>query len=66
MPTPTPTRRLATELLGQDVDQFVAARRPERAWRLVARDLYEATHGAIDVTPQTLINWYGEPQQVAS
>ncbi len=61
-PTPeTPTQRLATHLLGEPVAEFVTARRAEgRSWRFVARDLYDATGGQIDVTYETLRSWYGD------
>ena len=53
--------RLASHLLGRDVREFIAERRGSgprhRAWRLVARDLYEATDGQIDVTYETLRSW---------
>lgn len=63
----TPTQRLADVLLGGPLETFVRQRRPARSWRLIARDIYDATKGEIDVTPVTLSNWYSdEPAQVAS
>lgn len=57
----TPTQRLATVLLGRDVRDFIAERRAtNRAWRFIARDLYEATDGQVDVTYETLRQWFGE------
>ena len=54
----TPTQRLAGLLLGQPVDRWIAERRKAgRSWRLVARDLYEATNGQIDVTHETVRTW---------
>ncbi|UNX54122.1 hypothetical protein MF406_14395 [Georgenia sp. TF02-10] len=65
--TPTPTQRLASVLLGQDVQTFIAERREtRRAWRFIARDLYEATDGQIDVTHETLRQWYAETERAAS
>lgn len=59
MPTATSAnRKLATALLKRDVVDFIAERRPDRSWRVIARDIYEATKGEVDVTPQTVINWY--------
>lgn len=56
---PTPTARLAEHILGESVVDFIQARRAEgHAWRIVARDLYEATDGQIDVTYETLRSWY--------
>lgn len=57
----TPTQRLASLLLGSDVRAFIAEKRAAgRPWRFIARDLYEATDGQIDVTHETLRQWYGE------
>jgi len=57
----TPTQRLAQTLLGQDLRTWVLARRAERkSWRIIARDLRDATDGSIDVTDRTLLNWYGD------
>jgi hypothetical protein len=54
------TQRLATILLGQDVNEFIDSRREAgRPWRYIARDLYDATNGQIDVTYETLRNWRG-------
>jgi len=58
----TPTQRLA-EALGVDLADFIASRRPARSWRLIARDLRDATDGQVDVTPETLRNWYGQQAQ---
>lgn len=62
----TPTQRLATALLGEDLEGFVAARRPHTSWRLIARDLLEATDGQVDVTDQTLQNWYGDGERATA
>ena len=61
----TPTQRLANVVLGEDLETFVTSRRPERSWRLIARDLREATDGQVDVTEQTLQNWYGKADSEA-
>lgn len=55
----TSTQRLATLLLGEELEDYVRSRRAERrAWRLIARDIYLATKGEIDVTHETLRTWY--------
>ena len=67
--TATTTKRLAEVLLDESLDDFVLSRRaqtPPRAWRLVARDLWEATDGQIDVTYETLRSWYPEQSSAAS
>jgi hypothetical protein len=57
--TATPTQRLAELALGADLEQFVRDRRAaKRAWRLIARDLLEATDGQADITHESLRNWY--------
>lgn len=62
----TPTQRLAGLILGRDLGTFVAERRADgRAWRYIARDLYEATSGEVDVTYETLRSWYPD-ERVAS
>jgi hypothetical protein len=56
----TATQRLASLLLKQDVRTFIAERRESGvAWRHIARDLYNATDGQVDVTYETLRNWHG-------
>jgi hypothetical protein len=59
-PTQTPNHRLADLLLADEgpLEAFVRSRRPHRAWRLVARDLYEATNGEVDLTHETLRSWF--------
>lgn len=59
MLTQTPNQRLASHLLGQPVVDWIRERRPHVSWRLIARELYEATSGEIDITPQTVITWAG-------
>jgi hypothetical protein len=60
MSTPqTPTRRLADTLLDGRLDEFVTSRRAEgRPWRLICRDLRDATDGAIDITEVTIRSWF--------
>lgn len=59
MATETTTQRLAGLLLGEPLEEFVRTRREaKRAWRLVARDLWKATNGEVDVTHETLRTWY--------
>lgn len=55
----TDRRRLLDLLLGEagPLDEFVRSRREAgRSWRLVARDLYDAT--GEDVTYETLRSWF--------
>lgn len=64
--TATPTRRLADLLLGDagPLEAFVKERRaqkPSMSWRLIARDLLEAT--GIDLTGETLRGWFPDEQK---
>lgn len=55
----SPTRRLAEMTLGSDLEEFVRSRRADkRPWRFIARDLYEATDGEVDLTYETLRSWF--------
>lgn len=66
----TPTHRLADLLLGDagPLERFVRERRAtKRSWRLIARDLLEATGHGVDLTGETLRSWFAdEPEQKAS
>lgn len=66
MQSTTPLQMLADALLDTSLDEFVQERRPARAWRLIARDLYEATGGKVDVTDVTLASWFAESTAAAS
>lgn len=60
-PLPTASHRLADVLLADDgpLERFVADRRAVgRSWRLIARDLYEATSTEVDLTYETLRSWF--------
>lgn len=65
---PTPTQRLAEVLLGESLEHFVRSRRAEgKPWRIIARDLWRATNGEVDVTYETLRTWFpDEPRRSAS
>lgn len=56
----TTHHRLADLLLGDEgpLETFVRSRRPKRAWRLIARDLYEVTEKQVDLTYETLRSWF--------
>ena len=56
--TETPTMKLASILLGQDVREWISQRRTDgRSWRLISRDLYEATNRQVDVTHESVRSW---------
>ena len=62
----TPTQRLAGMILGKPVKDYIAERRAlGRSWRLVARDLYDATNGQIDITYQAAKNWAADEDTAA-
>lgn len=71
-PSQTPTHRLADLLLGDagPLERFVRERRdsstPKRSWRLVARDLLEATNHGVDLTGETLRGWFADDLKKAS
>ena len=57
------THRLADILLGDSgpLEEFVRSRRaryPKRAWRLIERDLLDATDRQIDISFETLRTWF--------
>lgn len=59
--TETPTMKLASILLGQDVREWIGHRRTDgRSWRLISRDLYEATNRQVDVTHESVRSWVTE------
>lgn len=65
----TPNHRLADILLGGDgaLEAFVRERRKtNRAWRLIARDLYEVTGQQVDLTHETLRSWFPDAPKKAS
>ncbi len=64
---PTPTQRLADLLIPGGLEEFVRSRRADgKAWRLVARDVYEATDRQIDVTYESLRSWYPDDQKASA
>ncbi len=60
----TVTRRYADLLLQGQLETFVRERRAQdRAWRLISRDLWEATGGELDITYETLRSWFPDPEK---
>lgn len=62
--TRTPTQKLANYLLTDQggLERFVRDRRAEgKTWRVITRDLWEATGRQIDVTVECLRGWYPDP-----
>lgn len=56
--TRSPRQVLADLLLKRPVEEYIAERRAEgRSWAKVARDLYEATGGQVDVADETVRAW---------
>ena len=59
--TATPNMKLASILLGQDVREWIGQRRSDgRSWRLISRDLYEATNKQVNVTHEAVRSWVTE------
>jgi len=53
----TDKQRLADLLLGQPVEEWIAARRPDTSWEKIAAELTQATQGGIEVTDMTVRRW---------
>jgi len=54
----TPTTRLATVLLAQDVGEWLTTRREQgRNWYQLAADLSEATKGQVSVSHEAVRQW---------
>ncbi len=54
-----PRQRLADLVLGRPVLDFIAERRADgKSFRLIARDLLEATSGEVDITDMTVRAWH--------
>ena len=61
-PTETPTQRLAAVKLGRPLADYVAEKRtarPQWPWKLIAEQLAADTDGEIDVSHESLRQWYG-------
>ena len=59
--TDTPTQKLASIILGQDVREWITQRRSDgRSWRVISRDLYVATNRQVDVTHESVRPWVAE------
>lgn len=57
----TPTQRLATLLLGQPVQGWIATQRQAgSSWRKIADDLKTATNGQIDISYEAVRGWHDE------
>lgn len=58
----TPSQALAEFLLGRSLSEYVAEKRsarPQWSWQLIASQLTEDTAGRVNVTRETLRQWYG-------
>ena len=54
----TPSQRLATVLLGQDVRDWLRTQRADGAsWRIIARNLYNQTNHQVDVSHEAVRSW---------
>lgn len=64
MPTTlTPTQRLAGEVLGRPLAEYVQEKRaakPRWPWRLIAEQLAVDTDGKVTVTHEAIRKWYGD------
>lgn len=59
VPDGTPTQRLASTLLGQPLEEWVAARRLMRmSWKAIAAELSVSTNGQVNISRETLRGWF--------
>jgi hypothetical protein len=55
------TEALFVEKVGVPLPDYVTrSRGAGNSWRLIARELEDATGGVVQLTDVTLINWYGD------
>lgn len=60
-PPPSPSIRLASLLLGEDLGTWVRAQRnDDRSWRYIAELLTEKTNGQVSLTSEWLRQLYGK------
>lgn len=65
---PSAKQLLADHLLAQPLAEYVAEKRsaiPKWPWRLIAAQLTIDTDGKVDVTHETLRQWYGTAEVAA-
>lgn len=68
-PTRTVAQRYADLVLGENgpLERFVRDRRDDnRSWRLIERDLLDLTDRQVDLTFETLRNWFPDPEQASA
>lgn len=57
----SPTQALASELLGQDVAEWVrdlkSQKRPKWSWKAIAEELDHRTSGQVSVTGEAIRQW---------
>lgn len=68
MVPPAPlSKRLAESLLGEPIDAWLEAQvEAKQSLRAIARNLFEATDGAADFSPETIRNWMPKKAKAAS
>ena len=58
MPADTPNQRLASLLLKQPLDAYIATSRAAgKSWRRISLDLAADTDGQVEVTPEAIRGW---------
>ena len=49
---------LLVEKVSQTIDQFIATRRGDgKSWERIAKELFDVTDGAVDVSTPTVLRW---------
>ena len=69
MATQTPMQMLADILLDRPLAEYVAEKRtgrPRWSWNDIAAQLSDDTDGKVAVSPESLRQWFGLPDRVAS
>jgi len=62
---PTATQRLLDHMLGGQLEQYVLDRRAKGdSWRRISLEIRDQF--GVDVTYQTLTNWYGSKDKVSA
>lgn len=65
----TAKQRLAEVLLDRSMTEYIAEKRnstPKWPWRLIAQQLAADTDGKVEVTHETLRQWYGDDLAAAA
>lgn len=54
------------QIAGTTLPEWIADRRPGTSWGSLAAEIYALTDGVVQVTHQTLINWYSDSTEAVA